>query len=271
MKKFELYYPVKPFFITQKFGETSFNDYYKKNGITFNGHNGHDLVAHHGDPIYASHDGLAYYEVDSAQGHGVVVITKDKYEYKGSMVYFKTIYWHMIDGSKELNFKSPFYDVRDVANAKEVKAGDIIGYADSTGLSTGDHLHFALKPVNKIGSAYINFEQDNGYFGAIDQTPYYNGKYAKEITIAKPPRISFPNNLRFGMENDEVFLLQKCLKRLGYFTVNPTGYYGSKTMQAVLEFQIEGGLVTFGIETLFGHFFGPKSRALLEKYINEYE
>ncbi len=77
--KLQLYYPHNPHYIFQKFGETAFLQYYKDNGINFKGHNGLDIVSNHGDPIYASHDGEAWYEIDSSQGHGVVVRTNEKF------------------------------------------------------------------------------------------------------------------------------------------------------------------------------------------------
>ena len=48
----------------------------------------------------------------------------------------KTIYWHLI---KEIPVKV----------GQKVQAGDVVGYADNTGFSTGDHLHFGLKPQEK--------------------------------------------------------------------------------------------------------------------------
>ena len=58
--------------------------------------------------------------------------------------------------------------------------GDVLAESDNTGLSTGPHLHFGLKPVAKGEQSWIwfNVEQKNGYLGAIDPLPYFNGLYA---------------------------------------------------------------------------------------------
>lgn len=176
--KLQLYYPVKPVHINQKFGEIANLQYYKDHGLTFIGHNGIDFQAYHGQPVYATHDGMAYYEVDNAQGDGFVIRTNQAFDYNNEQVYFKTIYWHLCSAN-DPKFK-PLLPTD--GNGYLVKAGQIIGYADSTGLSTGDHLHFGLKPQlnGEPNGSWYNIEQNNGYLGAIDPNPYFNGLFAQE-------------------------------------------------------------------------------------------
>lgn len=169
--KFKISKPVVPFVILQKFGGNG--SFYQKNGINIAGHNGIDLRTFHGQPIYASHDGTALYQVDANQGHGVVVITKDSYEYDGRETPMKTIYWHICDPIKEPKFKSPIAD----KGAVDVREGDLIGYANSTGFSTGDHLHFAVKPLAKVGENLYTWgpvDPKNGYNGCVDPMPYFD-------------------------------------------------------------------------------------------------
>lgn len=194
MAKFEVYYPVRPYAINQAFGLNG--DYYKAHGINIKGHNGIDLRANHGQPIYAAHDGVAYYEIDEDQGHGIVIRTTQLYDYKGQQVWMKSVYWHLCNFLKEPKYK-PL--IKTDGSPCPVKRGDLIAYADNTGLSTGDHLHFAIKPIVAgkapvdgdrpdvgIGN-FVNFEQTNGYLGAIDPMPYFNGKYADEPAPVVPP------------------------------------------------------------------------------------
>lgn len=178
--KFSLSYPVHPLRINQFFGNK--DSKYSSQDIA--GHNGIDFGAYHGQPVYATHDGLASYQVDDSGGHGVVIISKNKFDYEGTPTYFKSIYWHLCDGLKEPKFKSP---IADKTGFIEVENGDIIGYADNTGLSTGDHLHFGLKPVAKGESwgTWFNVEQDNGYKGAIDPRPYFDNSFAANVVIQK--------------------------------------------------------------------------------------
>jgi len=197
--KFELFFPVVPFKVNQGFGVNG--AYYQAHGINVKGHNGIDLQAYHGQPVYACHDGIAYFETDADQGEGVVIRTALQYDYTSprnpnGQAYFKTVYWHLCDAVKDPQFKSPVlsYQQANRGIGMPVKRGDIIGYADSTGLSTGDHLHWALKPIQASLTAnpedatdigigqFANIEQLNGYLGAIDQTPYFNGRYANEAT-----------------------------------------------------------------------------------------
>lgn len=172
--KLSLFLPVKPKFINQSFG----NKDQKYTSLGLQGHNGIDLRAYHGQPIYAAHTGTAFYQIDSSGGHGVVIRTNVPYEFEDGEAFFKSIYWHLADSAKEPSLKSPV----EGNSGMQVKVGDLIGYADNTGLSTGDHLHFGLKPqgVGEGNGDWYNVAQNNGYLGAIDPSPYLNGYYAED-------------------------------------------------------------------------------------------
>jgi len=166
--KFSIFYPIKPQRINQTFGVNG--GYYKSHGINIDGHNGLDIQAQHSQPVYATHDGICFPEIDNKQGNGVVIRTEEVFDYNDQQVHFKTIYWHLTKADAV------------VKTGQKVKAGDLIGYADNTGLSTGDHLHFGLKPQawNENDWIWYNVEQNNGYLGAIDPLPYFNGYYAED-------------------------------------------------------------------------------------------
>ena len=121
------------------------------------GHNGIDFMTNHGWTVYASHDGTAEYQIDISGGHGVVITSLDKT--------YKTIYWHLCDDS-DPQFKSPFWGLKDMP----VETGEIVGYSDNTGASTGNHLHWGLKFC--VNGETIN--NDNGFLGAVDPMPYCN-------------------------------------------------------------------------------------------------
>ncbi len=174
--KLKLDYPVAPFITTQPFGVNG--EYYRAHGINVDGHNGLDLQTYHGQPIYAAHDGRAYYtDNDGNEGDGVVIITTRRFDWDDGKDYFKTIYWHLCDPHKEPQLASPVYRWRISTKGQgmPVVAGQLIGYADNTGFSSGDHLHFGLKPVaaGENPMDWWNIEQNNGYGGAIDPAPYF--------------------------------------------------------------------------------------------------
>lgn len=195
--KLKLAYPLAPLHVNQGWGVNG--AYYQANGINIKGHNGLDLQAYHGQPVYASHDGVAFYEVDSSGGNGVVIITNQPYDYGQGQAYFKSIYWHLCDHEKEPKYTSQVYTLQQQGSGSSigvpVKQGQQIGWADSTGLSSGDHLHFGLKPVNPgvhptfgdspdmVGD-YISVEPNNGYLGAIDPTPYLDASQNQGIILS---------------------------------------------------------------------------------------
>lgn len=198
MPKF-LYYPIQPFHINQAFGLNP--QTYSQFGLK--GHNGLDLRAFHGQPVYAAHDGIAFFESDNSGGEGVVIVSDEKIPYDAARICFstdqtmrkvnyKTIYWHLCDEIKDPKFKSPvlLYQRANKGQGMPVKAGDIIGYADNTGFSTGDHLHFGLKPVvsgpntpsdGTDDANYQNVSQLNGFLGAIDPAPYFTTIPAQNV------------------------------------------------------------------------------------------
>ena len=169
--KLSLFYPVKTFYLTQGFGLNG--EYYRANGVNIAGHNGWDMRATRGQDVRATHDGeIVYAGVDGREGYGVVVRTLVPFEYKDGEAYFKTIYWHLLSNIP-------------VRVGTKVRAGDLIGYADNTGFSNTNHLHFGLKPQYKGENdwTWFNLEDGNGFFGNIDPQPYFNGYHAQDAQL----------------------------------------------------------------------------------------
>ena len=86
-------------------------------------HNGVDLAAPAGTPIYATADGMVS-KAEWFSGYGLYVAL----EHGGDI---QTRYGHM----SRLN----------VSSGQQVRKGDIIGYVGSTGRSTGPHLHYEVR------------------------------------------------------------------------------------------------------------------------------
>lgn len=137
-------WPLTDFTISQGFGGNA--AYYKQFGQS--GHNGIDLAAPAGTPIYAADEGTVTFE-GWGQNHswmgtpaGICVLINHGGSYAG--------YAHM---------------TRTVVNkGQKVSKGQHIGYVGATGAATGPHLHFEMLPLSP------NF--NNGYAGRINPMPY---------------------------------------------------------------------------------------------------
>lgn len=188
MKKFEIWYPLKNYWRNQSFGEATqcldlagkvvpkidgicpvgTKDLYASMGLL--GHNGEDLMAIDGQKVYCAQDGVVVeVQTEPERGLGIGIITDEPYDLGELGTHrIKMRYWHL----KGFNCK-----MGDL-----VKVGQVIGYVDNTGYSSGTHLHFEIKAVeyNPDGS-YFNIFQNNGMFGAIDPHPYWNKMYSQDI------------------------------------------------------------------------------------------
>jgi murein DD-endopeptidase MepM/ murein hydrolase activator NlpD len=107
------------------------------------GHNGADMLAPAGTPIYAAAAGVVRASAESIGGYGVCVMLDSVIG--GQRV--QTTYGHMIYGS------------RMVQQGQTVEAGQLIGYVGSTGRSTANHLHFEVwvngglvEPIGWLGA-----------------------------------------------------------------------------------------------------------------------
>ena len=92
-------------------------------------HQGVDLDTGTGWPVVATRAGTAYTGYGSAAGNYVTIDHHDG---------FKSIYMHLSGFS--------------VSNGTNVGAGQQIGLTGSTGVSTGDHLHFGIS----LNGVYVN-------------------------------------------------------------------------------------------------------------------
>lgn len=91
-------------------------------------HNGADMLAPAGTPIYAAAAGVVRASAENIGGYGVCVMLDSVVG--GQRV--QTTYGHMLYGS------------RQVQVGQTVSAGQLIGYVGSTGRSTANHLHFEV-------------------------------------------------------------------------------------------------------------------------------
>jgi murein DD-endopeptidase MepM/ murein hydrolase activator NlpD len=179
IRKFPPLYPNgTEIYISQKFGAIWISDrdqvvggkqikkgdnvYLKVFG--FIGHNGVDIAAPRYTPIIAPHNG---YIVEALDGAGYGIRVSLLHEANG--IQHLHVFGHLD------NYK-PLPKINWNLNNKShyVRQGDKIGEVDSTGFSTGHHLHWGLYEY-KNG---IKQNNNNGYQGAID--PW---QFVKEDTM----------------------------------------------------------------------------------------
>lgn len=159
MDKLELFYPAKPYNVTQAFGIK--NGTYKENGLKFTHHNGIDFRVDTDGIVRAMCDGVVY-EVGENDKAGKYARYKTFVDGAPGAVAFMYMHGHEIL----------------VEKGQEVKVGDPIMVADNTGLSTGPHTHISAYYVNSnniklpIGSESTDW--------CLDFSRYYNGYYADD-------------------------------------------------------------------------------------------
>lgn len=129
-------------YITQYFGQ-KLNDYAQ---FGMKGHNGIDIAAPKGTPVLAVHDGKVEHFTDNGYGiNARLFFNEEGNQYEVTYGHF----WKYEGGPRA------------------VKEGEVIGYVDSTGFSTGHHLHFGIRQYGFMGVENYN----NGYFGYVDPLP----------------------------------------------------------------------------------------------------
>ncbi|HXF83797.1 MAG TPA: peptidoglycan DD-metalloendopeptidase family protein [Anaerolineales bacterium] len=158
--------------ITQLFGENP--QFYKKWG--FPGHNGIDYGIPNGTPIRAAADGTVAAVAFENGGYGNYVKLSHQ---DGTKTYY-TYYAHLANAA--------------VTAGQKVKAGDVIGYSNNTGASTGPHLHFGLK---------IDGENPS-YKGYVDPMPYFTTSGATSTEGTSAPTADLPDAINLPAMTFEV-------------------------------------------------------------------
>lgn len=186
------------------------------------GHNGLDFSCPTGTPILACLDGVVEYGgQDSSGGIGIYIIhEKEK---------LKSIYWHLK------------YFTVDIG--EKVKQGDIIGISDNTGFSTGSHLHFGLKKVEKKGKVWVNVDLKDGWNGSIDPFDMLDSvniegvwrKGAKGIWVEKIQTLLNRKGAKLKVDGDFGKITEAAVKKFQLsVSLKPDGLVGSKVWAKLL-------------------------------------
>jgi len=142
---------------------------------------------------------------------------------------------------------------------------------------SGSDVTALQRDLNTLGYLNVN---PTGYFGSLTKAAVIKlqGRYGiAQDGIAGPVTMSLINRLineqasatrsgggtilKEGMSGSAVTALQQDLKTLGYFHVNPTGYFGSLTKSAVIKLQADNGIAQDGIA-------GPVTMSVINRLLN---
>lgn len=162
-----LHRPLKQFIVNQKFGQNNacVDNATSRNVITCDGNNppagyrslygsvGHlgvDLAAYHGMEVYCILDGVVdSIDTELRSGLDMRIVS----EYGGKK--YRHIYEHLMGYQPKIGDR--------------VRVGQLVGWANNSGWSSGDHLHLQFE------------EWDGDTWIPIDPLPYMSDKFAKDI------------------------------------------------------------------------------------------
>ncbi|MFA5829728.1 MAG: peptidoglycan-binding protein [Candidatus Gracilibacteria bacterium] len=93
-------------------------------------------------------------------------------------------------------------------------------------------------------------------------------KFVQAAFQSKPAL--FSNDLEFGDQSDAVKSMQSTMKTLGYYKSEPTGKFDDSTQKALMQFQIDSGVIDTPLDFGAGY-FGPQSRRELESALTDHQ
>lgn len=169
--------------LTQPYGNTSNNLWYRERGIEIPFHNGLDLVLSgtpmqtYGSELVACFDGhivkRTYESPMSTKGNGITFESDVIKESDGQYIY-QAVYWHLSELAVGTNFKR----------------GETLGYVGNSGVvfpepkvtcvHCGSHVHFMLFVYKLIEGAWSLQNNANGVGGAIDPLYYIDDLQGEE-------------------------------------------------------------------------------------------
>lgn len=163
--------------------------------IGMKGHSGWDMSCYYKEPLFfpcqAETKWWARTEIDADGGVGIDVFSKDRvfilklpkdagrlarkdWEDNEHRVYIKLRFWHLHD--IKIGDKSKIEIMGQMK--PEIKLGDMIGWCDSTGASSANHLHWGFKIVTENA---LTLDSDNGYYGAMDFLEWYQDIFILDL------------------------------------------------------------------------------------------
>lgn len=169
------YQPVRPFKITQYFGENSACESLDGSRKVINcdghnppagykslygpaGHKGIDIAAKNGQPVYCVCEGVVdFIDTQPRSGLDVRIVS-------------------VVDGVKYMHIYEHLLGHNNMKIDQKVPTGACVGWADNTGYSSSDHLHFEVR------------KWINGKWVSIDPLTMINQFFAPDVTAVNSIR-----------------------------------------------------------------------------------
>jgi peptidoglycan hydrolase-like protein with peptidoglycan-binding domain/3D (Asp-Asp-Asp) domain-containing protein len=168
--------------------------------------------------------------------------------------------------------------VKDSPTVAKSQSGQNVRYLQESLQALGYFDHEVtgfFGPVTR--QAVLDFQLDNGVIqsssaaGAGVFGPKTKAELASQLEIRRFEleiyTKLFPVGMNTGSADNNVKRLQLILKDLGYFDHEVTGFFGPVTRQAVLDFQLDNGLIQ-SAATAGAGYFGPQTQAKLTEILN---
>lgn len=161
--KLSLYYPAKPWIVSQKWGISDPATYSR---FGFTQHNGEDIALGEDKMIYAPAKGTIVKSGNQPNGGGIFIgfLLDDVYTFDDGVTSHVLIdFLHLDHIIGELN--------------KSYGVGSVLAQADNTGFSTGPHTHIQIRRGEWNGNVF-NVMDKNEANNSINPDLYWNGSYA---------------------------------------------------------------------------------------------
>lgn len=150
-------------------------------------HGGSDIPCKTGSLVTAAIEGTVVEDFDDPNlGNGISIVTPSKYKLpllhqdpslNGTIVETHVVcrYWHSMQNTVSVN--------------QFVKRYHVVAYANSTGKSTGPHVHFETKYAEANGNTLF---KDNGWLGRFDHLPYIDDWDSENPYLVEAAKIPDP-------------------------------------------------------------------------------
>lgn len=182
--------PIRPF----KMEVCGLNSKSLYQALGMKGHDGRDWRCWSGELVYfpCQFEGWLKHESDLDGGIGVDIVSNGQIlrDETGNLQYIKWRAWH---GKQVIG-----------QDKQQVRMGDMVMLADSTGASGGNHLHESLKWCDINGKA---IKTNNGYYGAISPEFYdFENTFVGDVIEVKKKEMTIKELINKLLVNLQVYL-----------------------------------------------------------------